>query len=64
MKNINDIIIILTYFIGIALVLWYLFGDSPTLEQVIIGLLLINMGWTYKLSNKVSYHLGEHSGKD
>ena len=63
MKNkIENVVVVITYIIGIALVLWYLFGRFPTLEQVILGILLINMGWTYKISNRLSHHLGEHAG--
>ena len=38
--NIADIILIILFLFAIALALWYLFGDSPTFEQIIIGFIL------------------------
>ncbi|MBS3080988.1 hypothetical protein J4221_05930 [Candidatus Pacearchaeota archaeon] len=35
-----DIILIILFLFAIALALWYLFGDSPTFEQIIIGFIL------------------------
>jgi len=38
--NIADIILIILFLFAIGMALWYLFGDSPTFEQIIIGFIL------------------------
>ncbi len=46
--------------IGMLLVLWYIFGDSPTFEQ---ALLVMITGYLVKISSKIGKmegKLGEH----
>ncbi len=38
--NLGDIIILILFFLSIAVALWYFFGNSPTLEEVILTFLL------------------------
>tara|TARA_Y100000310_G_C19992442_1_gene494739 strand:- start:130 stop:390 length:261 start_codon:yes stop_codon:yes gene_type:complete len=38
--TIADIILILLFLFAITLALWYIFGNSPTFEQVILGFVL------------------------
>ncbi len=58
----EDVVLIVAFIVGFILFIWYLFGKSPTLEQVIIGMLFINIGWTYSISTKLHRHLGQHEG--
>ncbi len=58
----EDIVLMLTFIVALILFLWYVFGKSPTLEQVILGISMINMGWIYSLGTKLERHLGEHEG--
>lgn len=60
--RIEDLVLIAGFVVGITLILWYLLGSSPTLEQVILGVLFINLGWTYSISSKMNRHLGHHEG--
>ncbi len=57
--NIADVILIIMFLFAVALALWYLFGDSPTFEQVIIGfVLLVVFGIGIKMAvigTKVNY---------
>lgn len=53
MKKITliDIILIILFLFAVVLVLWYLFGNSPTIEQIIVGFMLpIAFGIAIKLS--------------
>ncbi len=46
-----DIILVILFLFAIALALWYLFGDSPTFEQIIIGFILpVIFGIAIKIS--------------
>ena len=38
--TIKDIILIILFIISIAIALWYIFGNSPTFEQMILAFLL------------------------
>jgi len=41
-----------------------LFGGSLGFEELVIGLLITNIGYSYYLNSKLSEHLGWHRGKD
>ena len=58
----EDIVLAITFAVALALVIWYLFGNSPTLEQVILGIVLLNSGWLYNLNAKFHRHIGEYEG--
>ena len=67
--KIENIIIIIFGIAAIILLLWYIFGQSPTLEQVILVLvgfiltiLVFNVGLTFKIWGELQRHLGEHGG--
>lgn len=39
-------------------------GGSLGFESLVVGLLLINIGFTFSLHSKLSGHLGWHKGRD
>lgn len=41
--EIADIILWILFILSIAISLWYLFGDSPTLEQIILAFLFTSI---------------------
>lgn len=63
MVKLGDLIIWILFFISIGVGLWYLFGDSPTLEQailvVVISFLITNMLDTRE--TKIRFGLMERS---
>ncbi len=61
--KIEDLLFIAGAVIAVVLVLWYLFGNSPTTVQLIIGLLVTNLTFTFKIYGDLQKHLGEHEGK-
>jgi len=58
----EDIVFLILAIIAIIILIWYIFGDSPTMEQVILGLIVANLGFSFKLSGDFQKHLGEHKG--
>ncbi|MBU3896807.1 MAG: hypothetical protein KJ697_02645 [Nanoarchaeota archaeon] len=58
----EDLILAIAFAIATILFLWYIFGKSPTLEQVILGATLLNSGWIYSMNSKFREHIGEHRG--
>ncbi len=67
--KIENILIIISAAIAIIFILWYIFGQSPTLEQVILTLMtfvltavLFNIGLTFKIWGDFQRHVGEHKG--
>lgn len=69
--KIENILIIVSAAIAIIFILWYIFGQSPTLEQVILTLmtfiltaLLFNIGLTFKIWGDLQHHIGEHKGSE
>ena len=41
-----------------------LLGGSLGFEELIIGLLVANLGYSYHINSKLSEHLGWHRGKE
>ena len=41
-----------------------LLGGSLGFEELAVGLLVANIGYSYHISSKLSEHLGWHKGKD
>jgi len=41
-----------------------LLGGSLGFEELVIGLLVANLGYSYHINSKLSEHLGWHRGKD
>jgi len=39
-----------------------IFGGSWSIEQIILSLLILNIGWTALLQRQLSSHMGEHKG--
>jgi len=40
-----------------------LFGGSLGFEELVIGLLIANLGYSFHINSKVSEHFGWHKGK-
>lgn len=60
--RIENVIFIIFALIAIIVLLWYIFGSFPTLEQVIIGLAVANIGFSFKINGDLQKHIGEHEG--
>jgi len=67
--KIGDIIFIVFATIAMVLMIWYLLGRTPTLEQVLIALTISNLGFSFKvfgdvreLKGKIDEHLRKHKG--
>ena len=41
-----------------------LFGGSLGFEEIVIGLLIANVGYSFHINTKLSEHLGWHKGKN
>ena len=41
-----------------------LLGGSLGFEELVIGLLIANLGYSFYISSKLSGHIGWHKGKD
>ena len=54
--NIYDILFWIFLIIAIIVFLWYIFGDSPTLEQ---ALLILVISLLFKIQSNVSYNTAE-----
>ena len=48
--------------IAVILMLWYIFGNSPTLDQIVVGLMVANLTLSFKIHGDLQKHLGEHEG--
>lgn len=59
----QDIAFIIGLIIAVVLIFWYLFGESPTLSQLTIGLMVANLTFSFKIYGDLQRHLGEHQGK-
>ncbi len=62
--KIEDILLIILIITSMILILWYLLGQSPTLDQILLGIMLANLGFTFKIYGDMRQHLGEHKGKE
>ncbi len=60
----EDIVLIILVAVAVILILWYLFGQSPTLEQITIGLIVANLGFTFKMWGDLQKHIGKHEGSE
>lgn len=58
----EDIMFLVLAIIAIVVLMWYIFGSSPTLEQAILGLVVANIGLSFKINGDMQRHLGEHCG--
>ena len=41
-----------------------IFGGSLGFEELVVGLLIANLGYSFYINAKLSEHLGWHKGKD
>ena len=48
----------------IIAVLQKIFGGSLGFEEIAVGLLIANLGYSFYINSKLSEHLGWHKGKD
>lgn len=60
--KIEDILFIIGAGIAIVLLLWYIFGNSPTSDQLVVGVVIANLTFTFKIYGDLQKHLGEHEG--
>ncbi len=44
----EDIVLIVGFIVLLVLFFWYIFGNSPTFEQLILGIFLVNVGLSVK----------------
>lgn len=58
----GDLILIVGFVVLLVLFFWYIFGNSPTFEQLILGMIFINIGFTVRNHGVLQKHLGEHEG--
>ncbi len=61
--KVQDIAFIGGLIIAVILIFWYLFGESPTIEQLTLGLIIANLTFSFKIYGDLQRHLGEHQGK-
>ncbi len=61
--KIENILFIGGAIIAILLVLWYLLGKSPTLEQLLVALMVANLTFSFKIYGDLQKHIGEHGAK-
>lgn len=62
--KIQNILFIIGALIAIILILWYLLGSSPTIDQVLVGLVVANLTFSFKIYGDLQKHLGEHERKN
>lgn len=48
----------------IIILLQKILGGSLGFEEIVIGLLIANLGYSFYINSKLSEHLGWHKGKD
>ena len=58
----EDLLFVLGALVAVALLLWYLFGNSPTIDQLLVGLMVANLTFSFKIYGDLQKHLGEHQG--
>ncbi len=60
--KIQNLIFAFGALIAIILMLWYILGNSPTLDQILVGLIVANLTLSFKIHGDLQKHLGEHEG--
>ena len=48
----------------IFIILQKIFGGSLGFEEIVVGLLIANLGYSFYINSKLAEHLGWHKGKD
>ncbi len=61
--KIEDLLFVVGALVAVALLLWYLFGNSPTIDQLLVGLMVANLTFSFKIYGDLQKHLGEHQGQ-
>ena len=56
-----DIVMIVGFVIFVVLFIWYLIGDSPTFEQMILLAIFFNIGLTFRNFGAISKLQGKFS---
>ena len=67
MDNIKKLLYIILGFFAIYLateIIRKLLGGSLGFEEITIGLLIANLGYSFYINTKLSEHLGWHKGKE
>lgn len=57
------LLVIFTIYIIIELI-QKMFGGSLGFEDIVIGLLIANLGYSFYINSKLSEHIGWHKGKE
>lgn len=60
--KIQNVLFAIGALIAVILMLWYIFGNSPTLDQILVGLMVANLTLSFKIHGDLQKHLGEHEG--
>jgi len=61
--KIQDVLFIVGIVLALTIIAWYLFGNSPTIDQVLVGMMVANLTFSFKIYGDMQKHLGEHEGK-
>lgn len=60
--KIQNVLFAIGALIAVILMLWYIFGNSPSLDQILVGLMVANFTLSFKIHGDLQKHLGEHEG--
>lgn len=60
----EEVLFIIGAVVAIALLLWYIFGNSSTSDQLVVGVVVANLTFTFKIYGDLQKHLGEHEGSE
>ena len=52
-QTIEDIILIILFLVAVGMAIWYIFGDSPTFEQINLSLIAVVVGILFKIYREV-----------
>ncbi len=61
--KIENILFIGGAILAILVVLWYLLGSSPTVEQLLVALMVGNLTFSFKIYGDLQKHIGEHEAQ-
>ena len=50
---IEDVILIILFILAVGMIIWYIFGDSPTFEQINLSLIAVVVGILFKIYREV-----------
>lgn len=62
-----DVISLVVLIVIVLLVIWFLIriiAGSLGFEELVVGLLIANLGYSFYINTKLSGHIGWHKGQD